>query len=269
MLKNKKVLVVDDEKDILNIIEFFLKKHGANVLKAPDAFSGLEYIYDSENKIDIVLLDIMLPILDGFQVAKILKMQRDYNKLPIIMLSALGESENIKKGFQVGADEYIVKPASEEFIVDTIKNVLKKNEKLINSGRMYNIKFELKSDFSYIKEINDMAKWIFSNTVAQEQMVSDLIYSLNEMCANAIEHGNRKQVEKKVFVECDVFKNKIIISIKDEGKGFDPVDTLDRLENADMFRMRGRGMLITRSLMDEIEYKENGKKVVMVKKFNS
>lgn len=269
MLKDLNVLIVDDEADILNILDFFIKKNGGNPLKASDAFKALEIVYNPEINIDVIILDIMLPVLDGFQVAQILKMQRDYNNIPIIMLSALNEKESIKKGFMVGSDEYIVKPAGEEFVVNTIKRVYENNQKLLKSGREYNIKFELKSDFSYIKEINNMAKWIFSNTKADEWMVSDLIYSLNEMCTNAIEHGNKKDITKKVFIECDIFKDKINIIIEDEGKGFDPEDTFERLNEADMFRLRGRGIIITRKLMDKISYSENGNSVTMTKFFKN
>jgi DNA-binding response OmpR family regulator len=268
LLNDKNVLVVDDEIEILNILEFFLSKEFKNVYKSQDAFSALEFIYKSNKKVDVILLDVMMPILDGFQIAKILKMQREYNKIPIIMLSALGEDANIKKGFLVGADDYIVKPARKDTIIETVSKVIRKNENLNSSGRVYNIKFELKSDFEYIKEINNMAKWIFSNTGAEEMMVSDLVYSLNEMCANAIEHGNRSDKNKNVFVECDVYSDKAVVSIKDEGRGFNPEDTLERLEGADMYRLRGRGMIITRQLIDNIEYVENGKQVVMTKFFN-
>jgi response regulator RpfG family c-di-GMP phosphodiesterase len=103
------------------------------------------------------------------------------------MLSALNEKESIKKGFLVGADEYIVKPATEVFVVDKILEVYNINQKLIRSGREYNIKFELKSDFSHIKEINNMAKWIFSNTKADEWMVSDLIMRFNKPPAMQVE----------------------------------------------------------------------------------
>ncbi|MCK9477537.1 MAG: ATP-binding protein, partial [Candidatus Muirbacterium halophilum] len=169
--------------------------------------------------------------------------------------------------FLVGADEYIVKPASEVFVVDKILDVYQINKSLLKSGREYNIKFELKSDFSYIKEINNVAKWIFSNTKADEWMVADIIYSLNEMCANAIEHGNKKDINKKVLVECDIYQDKIIVSIKDEGTGFDSIDTIERLEDADIYRLRGRGMIITKKLMDNIEYIENGNVVKMTKYF--
>ncbi|PLX19459.1 MAG: hypothetical protein C0601_01745 [Candidatus Muiribacterium halophilum] len=267
MFKDLNILVVDDEVDILNILEFYLKKKGAKVIRAMDAFQALEAMYDEKNSIDLILLDIMLPVLDGYQICKILKMQRDYNSIPIIMVSALGEMESMKKGFLVGADDYIVKPFTEKVVVEGIQKALEENKKLKSSGLEYNIKFELKSDFSYMHDINNMTKWIFSNTDAQEWVISDLMYSLNEMCTNAIEHGNKKDKNKNVYVECKVYKDRITISIMDEGTGFDPDATMDFLEDADIFRLRGRGLIITKKMMDEVSYEEDGKKVVLTKFF--
>ena len=264
MFEGLNILVVDDEIDILNILEFYLKKKGANVIRAMDAFQALEAMYD-EN--DLILLDIMLPVLDGYQICKILKMQRDYNSIPIIMVSALGEMESMKKGFLVGADDYIVKPFTEKVVIDGIQKAMQENKKLKSSGLEYHIRFELKSDFSYMHDINNMTKWIFSNTDAEEWIVSDLMYSLNEMCTNAIEHGNKKDKNKNVYVECQVYKDRISISIMDEGAGFDPDATLDFLEDADIYRLRGRGLIITRQMMDEVSYEEDGKKVVLTKYF--
>jgi len=262
-------LVVDDEVDIINILKFYLKKKGASVVHAMDAFQALEAMYDEENSVDLILLDVMLPVLDGYQICKILKMQRDYNSIPIIMVSALGEIASMKKGFLVGADDYIVKPFTEKIVIERIRKALEENKRLKNSGLEYHIKFELKSDLSYMHDINNMAKWIFSNTNAEEWIISDLMYSLNEMCANAIEHGNKKDRNKNVYVECQVYEDRITISIMDEGVGFDPDATLDFLEDADIYRLRGRGLIITRQMMDEVSYEENGKKVVLTKYFQS
>ena len=177
--------------------------------------------------------------------------------------------ESMKKGFLVGADDYIVKPFTEKIVIEGVQKALAENKKLKSSGLEYHIKFELESDFSYMHDINNMTKWIFSNTDAEEWVISDLMYSLNEMCTNAIEHGNKKDKNKNVYVECQVYKNRISISIMDEGSCFDPDATIDFLEDADIYRLRGRGLIITKQMMDEVSYEEDGKKVVLTKYFSS
>lgn len=106
----KKILVVDDEKNIVDFIKMNLEMKSYNVISAYD---GTEAVIKAVNEIpDCILLDLMLPKIDGKEVCKILRADAKTASIPIIMLTAKGEEDDIVSGFMVGADDYITKPFS-------------------------------------------------------------------------------------------------------------------------------------------------------------
>lgn len=123
---SKKILVVDDEELTTELAKTFLEKHGFHVIIAADGEKGLE-MAEVENP-DLILLDVMLPTMDGFAVCKLLKENEKFTDTPILMFTARGLSSDIEKGETVGADEYIVKPFSGKALVATIRKHLGMNE---------------------------------------------------------------------------------------------------------------------------------------------
>ena len=119
---NKKILVVDDEELTTELAKTFLEKHGFEVIIAHDGEEGLRQA-EAENP-DLILLDVMLPSMDGFAVCKNLKDNEKFKDTPILMFTAKGLSSDIEKGEAVGADEYIVKPFSGKALVATIRKHL-------------------------------------------------------------------------------------------------------------------------------------------------
>lgn len=118
----KKILVVDDEELTTELAKTFLEKHGFEVIIAFDGEDGLNKA-QAENP-DLILLDVMLPSMDGFAVCKKLKESDDFKNTPILMFTAKGLSSDIEKGQAVGADEYIIKPFSGKALVATIRKHL-------------------------------------------------------------------------------------------------------------------------------------------------
>ncbi|MCK4568286.1 MAG: response regulator [Candidatus Thorarchaeota archaeon] len=118
----KKILVVDDEELTTELAKTFLEKHGFNVIIAFDGEEGLSKA--QAEKPDLILLDVMLPSMDGFAVCKKLKESDDFKNTPILMFTAKGLSSDIEKGQAVGADEYIIKPFSGKALVATIRKHL-------------------------------------------------------------------------------------------------------------------------------------------------
>ncbi len=117
-----KILVVDDEELTTELAKTFLEKHGFNVIIAFDGEEGLRKA--QAEKPDLILLDVMLPTMDGFAVCKKLKESNDFKNTPILMFTAKGLSSDIEKGQAVGADEYIIKPFSGKALVATIRKHL-------------------------------------------------------------------------------------------------------------------------------------------------
>ncbi|MFS0820259.1 response regulator transcription factor [Bacillus sp. 1P02SD] len=115
------VLVVDDEKEIRDAIEIYLKNEGITVLKAKDGIEALEILH--ENQVHLIILDVMMPKLDGISATfKI----RETNNIPIIILSAKSEDTDKILGLQVGADDYVTKPFNPMELVARVKSQLRR-----------------------------------------------------------------------------------------------------------------------------------------------
>ena len=119
------LLVIDDELGILDTLRILLKGEGYEVITALDGEQGLEKA--REEKPDLVVLDIMMPKLDGYETCRMLKSDERTRNIPVILLSAKGRNIDQKVGFEVGADDYIVKPFSPRKLVERINTILGQN----------------------------------------------------------------------------------------------------------------------------------------------
>jgi two-component system, OmpR family, alkaline phosphatase synthesis response regulator PhoP len=117
-----KILVVDDEIYIVHILDFSLGMEGYEVITALDGEQALERM--KAEKPDLVVLDIMMPKLDGYEVCKSIKSNPATKQTPVILLSAKGRNVDQKLGFDVGADDYITKPFSPRKLVERINQLL-------------------------------------------------------------------------------------------------------------------------------------------------
>ncbi len=118
------ILVVDDEKRMTRVIKDFLKSKDFYVLEAFDGESGLEVYYENNSRIDLILLDVLMPIMDGFEVLKELRDNED--SVPVIMLTAKTQEYDQLQGFELGADDYICKPFSTSILLARIQSLLKR-----------------------------------------------------------------------------------------------------------------------------------------------
>lgn len=119
----KKILIVDDELNILTMVEARLTGNGYDVITASDGQEGLAKAR-AENP-DLIILDIMLPKLDGYKVCRMLKFDEQHKHIPIILLSARTQESDQEVGKQQGADAYITKPFQQEVLLGKIKELLK------------------------------------------------------------------------------------------------------------------------------------------------
>ena len=122
----KKILVVDDEPHIVKLVQSRLKANGYDVITAFDGKEALD-IAHKENP-DLIILDLMLPQMDGYKVCGLLKRDTKYINVPIILFSARAQEEDIKLGQEVGADAYITKPFKPDELLEKIEKLLKERE---------------------------------------------------------------------------------------------------------------------------------------------
>jgi len=119
----KKLLIVDDEPSIVMSLEYLFRKEHFEVFIARDGAEAIEIV--ENNILDIMLLDIMMPNVDGYQVLKFLKANKDFKHIKVILLSAKNKITDMELGLQLGADKYITKPFSTKNLVKEVKQLLK------------------------------------------------------------------------------------------------------------------------------------------------
>ena len=117
------ILVVDDESRMRKLLKDFLSAKGYKILEAEDGEKAIEVFEENRNKIKLILLDVMMPKLDGWSV---LRKIRQESKLPVIMLTARGEEQDELFGFELGVDEYISKPFSPKILVARVEAIIKR-----------------------------------------------------------------------------------------------------------------------------------------------
>ena len=125
VLDSKNILVVEDDLDIRELISFNLANEGHQVFEANDGEVGIDKARN--NNPDLILLDLMLPGIQGLDVCRIIKSDQETKEIPIIMVTALGQEEDIVKGLETGADDYITKPFSIKVLIARVNAVLKRS----------------------------------------------------------------------------------------------------------------------------------------------
>lgn len=122
----KKILIVDDEPNIIVPLEFLMKQNNYDVQTAQTGEKALDLI--SSWKPDLILLDIMLPGMDGYEVCQKIRQEKKFNQIKIVFLSAMARSIDIAKGMGLSADDYITKPFAIDYVVSKIKELLAEND---------------------------------------------------------------------------------------------------------------------------------------------
>jgi len=211
-MTSHKIVVVEDEEDIQELIEYNLKKNNYDT----ESFSSGEKAIISIPKIlpDIILLDLMLPGIDGLEVCKRLKSIRETAEIPIIMLTARGEEEDIVRGFEYGADDYVTKPFSPKILLSRIKAVLKRqnNDKYeehsyvnIHELSINPLKHEVllnnamlkltKAEFKALHLLASKPGWVLTRYQIIDEIKGD-DYEVTDRSVDVLMVGLRKKLDK-------------------------------------------------------------------------
>ena len=124
-MEGKRILLIDDEKDLVETMCFQLKAAGYDVITAYDGVEGLEKA--KKEKVDLIILDLMLPKMDGYKVCGLLKKDNRYSKIPIILFTARAQQSDKDMGIEAGADAYVTKPFDAKALILKIGELLKGN----------------------------------------------------------------------------------------------------------------------------------------------
>lgn len=291
---NATVLVVDDEPFNLEIIQEYLDDEGYMLFTAEDGDDAWQKLEAEPDKFDVILLDRMMPRLDGMEVLAKMKSHRKLKSIPVILQTAKASQQNIIEGMNSGAYYYLTKPFDDEMLRSIVRTAIEdkyRYDQLISqleeSVRGLSTLKDAIFEFKTIDEANDLAK-ILANACAKPDRA---VTGISELLINAVEHGNLdiKYEEKSRLValeqwqqevdrrlQLDEYKAKKVlvrfkrdgrfnrILIKDEGNGFDWQNYLE-LDPRRAFDSHGRGIAMAKMMsVEKIKYLGNGNQVELI-----
>jgi two-component system OmpR family response regulator len=274
----RKALIVDDEQELGLILAEHLRHWGFEPTLLLEGKDVVDWV--RTNRPDVILLDLMLPDIDGYSICETLKLDRETNLIPVIMTTALADQEDKVHGLQVGANTYLTKPFTAETLNRAIDNALNWLADLRTNGTQGEIRFHLQSDTHYLEELNHLLGSLFLFSGLSQQQVKQLTTAVRELGTNAIEWGHKKESERIVTVDYRIDPEKITIDIKDTGPGFSPEnlshaaypgDPVSHMMVRETLGIRegGFGILMSRGLVDQMSYNDKGNEVRLIKFFPS
>ncbi len=272
------VMIVDDERDTNDLLAGLVQARG---FSAVQLFSGGPVLDAVRAKApDIILLDLMLPDIDGFSICEQLKKDRETNLIPILMVTALSDPNNRARGVRVGANDYLAKPFTPDQLFRAIDESLAWRTEHETRGTKGEIQFDIRGELAYLQETNDLLSDLYAHTPLTERQIKELRQALLEMGGNAIEWGHKKNADLPLHITYRIGPDAVTLVIKDQGPGFDPkklphaahdedpVAHLD-VRNEIGLREGGFGIMLAKGLVDDFRYNDVGNEVTLVKRFEA
>jgi DNA-binding response OmpR family regulator len=269
-------LIVEDDPDTARVLASYLEQMRFRPTVFHEGRPAVPWV--REHLPDLVVLDLMLPDMDGYDICAALKLDRRTNLVPVLIATARADPRDRVHGLQVGADHYLTKPFTGEQLHTAVRAVLAWREDLRRLGTTGEIRFQMQSSTSYLEELNQLLASLFYFTPLSQKQVNHLTLAVRELGTNAIEWGHRNQAQRIVTVTYRIDPQKVAISIRDTGPGFDPGnvphaanpdDPTAHLAVRESLGLRdgGCGILMARGLVDQLEYNATGNEVRLVKYF--
>ncbi len=270
----ERILVVEDDSDLCSLLCDLLRTEGYHTEPAHDGPTAIERV--QADRPDAIVLDVMLPGLDGFAVCEKLKFSRQTNLIPILMLTALDGRDARQRGLYVGADRYLTKPFEPDELLQEIRDTLEHRRRLQDGKIRTSVVLQMRSDSKLREQLNDLLSELFRFTTLPEEELGRIRYAALEMVQNAIEWGNRKERERTVTISYAVSDEWVKFVITDEGPGFNPSDLphaandddpISHMEVRQQLGLRdgGFGIMIAKGMVDSVEYNDQGNQVTLIK----
>jgi len=267
------ILIVEDEIKILRILDKIVKSAEYKTLLAKNGSEALQITRESHP--DMILTDINMPIMSGLELCKSLKNDKQTSSTGIIIITASSEAPDLLKIFKYGANAWIKKPFQRAEVLEKIETVRMEMELMHKTEIIGNwINFKLASTTEILTSVNAFIENLLSHSVMEVKEARQFGFAINEMLLNSIEHGNQFIINKNIHLSYVLFKNKVIIKIQDEGKGFlvsqipnplnDPLFSALQRENEGK-RPGGYGIAVTRQYVDKVEYNDKGNILLLTK----
>jgi DNA-binding response OmpR family regulator len=277
MNQPERILVVEDDPEICSLLCELLRVDGYRADAAPDGSDAIRQI--KEDRPDAVVLDVMLPDMSGFDVCQRLKLRRETNQIPILMLTALHDEASRRSGLRVGANRYLTKPFEPEQLLRELRQAFDHRRELLDRQAHTSVQVQMASDTRHREQLNDLLSELFVLTPLSEEEIDRIRYAVLEMTENAAEWGNKRQKDLIVSISYEVTDEHVRFIIKDEGPGFDPTclphaactdDPTAHMSIREKLGLRdgGFGIMLTRAMVDKVEYNQAGNQVTLTKYIN-
>jgi anti-sigma regulatory factor (Ser/Thr protein kinase)/ActR/RegA family two-component response regulator len=232
----------------------------------------------SQRRPDLIVLNAAFGQGSGYEMCENLKLDRETNRIPLIMLVPPELPDERTRGLLVGANSYLFGPLTEAQIGRAVDEVAAWRAQLESHGTEGEIHFHLLSDTRFLEELNQLLASLFLYTGLSESQIKHLSIAVREIGINAIEWGHRNEVERLVTVIYRIDSEKVTILIRDSGPGFDPGnlphaarlgDPVSHLSVRESLGLRegGFGLLVARGLVDDLQFNETGNEVRLIKCF--
>ena len=286
------VLVVDDEPESLKLIKRHLESEGYTVFTANNGAEGFEILQQHRKNIYLILLDRIMPKMDGIQFIKKLKANETIANIPVIMQTSASLQRQIAEGIAAGAYYYLTKPYTKETLLSITRSAISsytETKTLLEDLLTYKTRLHLvKESFFEVSTLDDIRylSTFLANFYPQSERV---VHGISELLLNAVEHGNlaisyqeksqlmlrntwlseikrrcslAENKNKKVQVHYKRHSRKITLQIKDEGNGFDWHNYME-IQSDRATHNHGRGIALAKMMsFDDIQYLGNGNELI-------
>jgi len=267
---------VEDDEDLCRLICRLLELEGYAADSVHEGHEAVERV--AAHPPDAIILDLMLPGLNGFEICQRVKISRKTNAIPVLMLTAAYTDRSRESGLRVGADRYLTKPFAPDVLLQSLRQVLDHRRDRAGKSMHTSVELQMQSDSRHREQLNDMLSELLLLTPMSEEQVWRIRYAVLEMIENAAEWGNRRQKDLTVTIQYEVGADSVKFVITDQGGGFNPHDLphaakpddpLSHLPIREKLGLRdgGFGILTARGLVDEFSYNAAGNQVTLVKRF--
>ncbi len=285
------ILVVDDEVLNLMLISEYLKDTGLRIVTARDGVEAWEKLQSDSEGFDVVLLDLMMPRMDGMEVLRRIKSHPQLQVLPVILQTALASPEDIHQGIRAGAYYYLTKPFEKEMLRSVVSTAAQDHlryrrmqAEIERTGRMFGMMRRAEFRFRTLDQGRELASML-ANACPEPRKA---VVGIAELLVNAVEHGNLgigyhekgrllenggldREIEHRlaqpenqnlwVDVSYERSKEDIRIRIVDQGEGFDWQNYAD-VDASRVFDAHGRGIAVARIMsFDRVQFSGKGNEV--------
>ena len=259
-----KLLIVDDEDMIREVLNITLTGNGYKVDEAVNGKSALKLM--EKNKYDMVLTDIVMPGMNGLELTQ--KVVEKY-AIPVIILTAYGTFDYAVEAINCGAFNFVSKPFDNDQLLKIVKKglklpSLKAGQKLIIPYQKHEIEFSIPGDLELIDGITyQIVRTAEASGFSPKESSLSILLTVDELLQNAIEHGNKNDRDKKIYISTLFDSEKFEMTIRDEGEGFNTNLIKDKFDPDGMEQHRVRGILLVKHYMSNVEYAAKGNEVTV------